>query len=72
MEVRFTRDLNDWELDLEVDFLRILESNTPSTENGDRLRWKLKKNGDFDIRSFYYELGGCFSISLSFERYLES
>ena len=72
MEVRFTRDLNDWELDLEVDFLRILESNTPSTENGDRLRWKLKKNGDFDIRSFYYELGGCFSISLSFERYLEN
>ena len=55
-----------------MDFLRILESNTPSTENGDRMRWKLKKNGDFDIRSFYYELGGCFSIGLSFERYLES
>ena len=28
-DVRFTRDLNDWELDLVVDFLHILESNTP-------------------------------------------
>ena len=27
--MRFTRDLNDWELDLVVDFLHILESNTP-------------------------------------------
>ena len=28
-DVRFTRDLNDWELDLMLDFLHILEFNTP-------------------------------------------
>ena len=33
-DVCFTRDLNDWELDLVVDFLHILEPNTPSTEHG--------------------------------------
>ena len=52
-DVRFTQDLNDQELGLVVDFLHILESNTPSTDNGDRIRWKLEKNEDFDIRLFY-------------------
>ena len=33
-DVCFTRDLNDWELDLVVDFLHILEPNTPLTEHG--------------------------------------
>ena len=28
----------------------------PPIENGDRIRWKLTKNGDFDIRSFYNKL----------------
>ena len=40
------------------EFLRTLGSNLPQTENGDRMRWKLMKNGDFDIRSFYYKLRG--------------
>ena len=52
LDVRFTWEFSEWELDLEVDFLHILESNRPSMENGDRMRWKLKKNGDFDIHSF--------------------
>ena len=43
MFIIITRDLNDCELDLVVDFLHILESNIPSTENGDRMKWKLKK-----------------------------
>ena len=55
-DVRFTWNLNDWELDLVVDLFHILESNTPSMDNEDRMKWKLKKNGDFDIRSLYYEL----------------
>ena len=38
------------------EFLRTLGSNLPPTENGDRMRWKLTKNGDFDIRSFYNKL----------------
>ena len=49
-------------LDLVVEFLHILESNIPSTENGDCMRWTLKKNGEFDIRSYYNELWGPFSI----------
>ena len=43
-------------------FLCTLGSNIPQTENGDRMRWKLTKNGDFDIRSFYNELRGSSSI----------
>ena len=40
------------------EFLRTLGSNLPPTENGDRMRWKLMKNGDFDIRSCYNKLRG--------------
>ena len=45
-----------------VDFLHILGYNTPSSDNGDRLRWTLKKNGNFDIRSHYNALQGSFVI----------
>ena len=38
------------------EFLHTLGSNLPPTENGDCIRWKLMKNGDFDIRSFYNKL----------------
>ena len=38
------------------DFLHTLGSNLPPTENEDRIRWKLTKKGDFDIRSFYNKL----------------
>ena len=56
--VHLIRDPNDWELGVVDEFLRTLGSNLPQTENGDRMRWKLMKNGDFDIRSFYYKLRG--------------
>ena len=39
------------------EFLCTLGSNLPPTENGDRVKWKLK-NGDFDICSFYNKLRG--------------
>ena len=39
-------------------FLRILGPNLPPTDNGDHMRWKLSKNGDFDIQSFYNKLRG--------------
>ena len=38
------------------EFLRTLDSNLPPSVNGDRMRWKLIKNGDFDTRSFYNKL----------------
>ena len=44
-DVCFTQDLNDWELDLVVDFLHTLESNTPSTENGELHEMKVEEWG---------------------------
>ena len=38
------------------EFFRTLGSNLPHTKNGDCMRWKLTKNEDFDIRSFYNKL----------------
>ena len=37
-------------------FFRILGANTPPMDVGDRMRWNLKPNGDFDIRSYYNKL----------------
>ena len=62
-DVRFIQDLNDWELDIGAYFLCILESNTPSTDNGNWMRWKLTTNGDFDIHFFFYnKLQGSFFV----------
>ena len=43
-------------MDEGLHFLRIFGANIPSMDVGDRLRWKLKPNGDFDIRSYYNKL----------------
>ena len=50
-DVHFIQRPNDWEMGGVDEFLRTLGSNLPHTENGDRIRWKLTKNGNFDIRS---------------------
>ena len=55
-DVHFIRRPNDWEMGGVDEFLHTLGSNLPHTENGDRMRWKLTKNRDFDIRSFYNKL----------------
>ncbi|KAL0006957.1 hypothetical protein SO802_008459 [Lithocarpus litseifolius] len=55
-DVHFFRSPNDWEMGGVDDFLRTLDSNLPPTGNGDRMRWKLSKNGDFNVRSFYNKL----------------
>ena len=55
-DVHFSRRPNDWKMGSVDDFLRILGSNLPPTENGDRMRWKLTKNEDFDNRLFYNKL----------------
>ena len=52
MEVHFIQDFNDWEMVERVTFLRILGANIPLMDVGDWMRWKLKTNGDLDIRSF--------------------
>ena len=43
-------------MDEGLHFLRILGANTPPLDVGDRMRWKLKPNGNFDIRSYYNKL----------------
>ena len=48
-DVRFIWRPNDWEMGSVDEFIRTLGSNLPPTENGDRMRWKLTKNGDFNI-----------------------
>ena len=55
-DVRFSRDLNDWEMDEGLHFLHILGANTPPLDVEDQMRWKLKPNGNFDIRSYYNKL----------------
>ena len=61
-DVRFNRGPNDWEANMVDEFLRLLASNLPSRTEGDRLKWKLTKNGDFTIRSFYHKLHGSSSV----------
>ena len=49
-------------MDEGLHFLRILGANTPPMDVGDRMRWKLKLNGDFDIWSYYNKLRNSPSI----------
>ena len=60
--VRFNRGPNDWEADVVDDFFGFLAVNLPSGTDGDRLRWRLTKNGDFTIRSSYHKLYGSSSV----------
>ena len=55
-DVRFIWRPNDWEMGVVDEFLHTLVFNLPLTEIGNHMRWKLTKNGDFDIRSFYNKL----------------
>ena len=55
-DVRFIWRPNDWEMGFVDEFLHTLVFNLPLTEIGNHMRWKLTKNGDFDIRSFYNKL----------------
>ena len=57
-DVRFIQRPNDWEMGGVDEFLHTSGSNLPLTENGDRMRWKLTKTRDFDIRLFYNKLRG--------------
>ena len=50
---RFLQDFNDLELDLVASVLHLLESHIPITEDGDKVKWRLKKNEEFDIRFLY-------------------
>ena len=55
-DVCFNWRPNDWEMGVVDEFLRTLGSDLPPIKNGDRMRWKMTKKGDFDIRLFYNKL----------------
>ena len=61
-DVHFIWGPNDWEVDVVDDFFRFLASNLPLVMDGDCMRWKLTKNGDFHIRLFYHKLHGSSSV----------
>lgn len=50
-----------------VDFLHPVESHICLTESGDQLRWRLKKNKNFDIHSFYNALRGSSFVTFSWK-----
>ena len=60
--VHFIRGPNDWEADVMDDFFRFLAFHLPLETNGDRMRWKLTRTGDFTIRLYYHKLHGSSSI----------
>ena len=66
-DVCFIRDFNDWEIDEELHFLRILGANTSPMDAGDRMRWKWKPNGAFDIWSYYNKLRDSLSTVFSWK-----
>ena len=43
-------------MDEGLHFLHMLGANTPPLDVEDRMIWKLKPNGEFDIRSYYIKL----------------
>lgn len=46
--LRFHRNLHDWELETAVSFLDHIYSEVPRDEGNDSMRWYLKGSGKFD------------------------
>ena len=55
-DVTFVRDFNDWEIEVVMEFFQLLTTHSPTNEGPNGLRWKLRKDGILDSRSFYYAL----------------
>ena len=56
--MRVVGDFNDWGLQGVALFLQLLESHMfPLGRRGDQMRWKLKRSGDFSVRSSYGHYG---------------
>ena len=58
------RNFNDCEVDMVAAFFNRIHSKSPVHDSEDVLKWSLKKNGTFDIRSFYHVIRG--SVSSGF------
>ena len=55
-QLQFVRNFNDWEVDMVAAFFNLIHSKSPVHESDDVIKWSLKKNGTFDIRSFYHAI----------------
>jgi hypothetical protein len=54
--VLFTRQIQDWEMDMVLSFFDRLYSISARPGEGDKLVWNPSKKGLFEVRSFYEEL----------------
>jgi hypothetical protein len=54
--VQFVRNFNDWEVEGVASFFELLHSQSSFRGGGDGLRWRLKGNGIFYVRSLYSAL----------------
>jgi hypothetical protein len=61
--IRFGRAFNDWEIEEVASFFQLLQVKSPTRVDVDKMRWDLKKNEAFDIRSYYLALRGSENIS---------
>ena len=57
-QLQFVRNFNDWEVDMVAAFFNLIHSKSTVHESDDVIKWSLKKNGTFDIRSFYHAIRG--------------
>ena len=55
-QLQFVRNFNDWEVDMVAAFFNLIQSKAPVHELDDVIKWSLKKNGTFDISSFYHAI----------------
>jgi len=49
----YRRNFNDWEIDSVIEFFRMLEEFKGTSEEKDRLWWKLDSKGRFKVNSAY-------------------
>ena len=52
----FVRDFNDWEVQKVLAFFNFIHSKILAGLALDSMCWKLRQNGEFDVKSFYHAL----------------
>ena len=57
-DLRFYRAFEDWELAASYSLLQLIQTRIPRGDRSDTLRWQLKSDGKFDIRSYYQAIWG--------------
>ena len=64
--IRFIRDVNDWELEAVDSLMETLYSNMLNSVGPNTLRWNLNGNGRFNVRSYYESMRFCEGLLISF------